>query len=126
MCKPINLSGGAQAEVFPSALVVFNFNSDADGQLSQLVSSHPGMPVTFVSTRYNRNVFSQAEGRQRSFVLSSKFVDKEDVDPEYPVMWLDEGDTIPALPGNIDVTATDRGFRVETLPPDKPYNSYFY
>lgn len=126
MCKPIPLSSGAQAEVLPSSIVVFNFASDDDGKLAQLVSANPGMPVAFLATRFNREVFSQAEGRNRTFVFNSKFVDPADVDPVYPAQFLGEGDMLPALPGNLTVTATDRGFRVDTLPPDPPFSAYFF
>lgn len=121
----IALDNGGRAVIFPSGLVVFNFADDDDGKLSQIVSSNPGMPVVFLSTKFNRDVFSQAEGRNRSFVLSSKYIDREDVDPTYPAQWLAEGDTIPDLPGNVSVTATDRGFRVEALDPDPQRTAYF-
>lgn len=127
MCTPtsIQLGKGGRVALFPSSIVVFNFNDDDDGKLSQVVSSHPGVPVLFISTVFHPSVFSQAEGRNRTFVFASKFVDREQVDPEYPAMWLAEGDFIPELPGNISLEATDRGFRVDTVPPDSKYESYF-
>lgn len=127
MCSPatIKLDKGGCAAVFPSGLVVFNFNDDVDGRLSQVVSSNPGMPVVFLSTEFHPEVFSQAEGRNRTFVLASKFIDHDAVDPEYPAQWLGEGDVIPNLPGNVSVTATDRGFRVDTLQPDPHFTAYF-
>lgn len=121
----INLDNGGRAVIFPSGLVVFNFADDDDGKLSQIVSSNPGMPVVFLSTRFNRDVFSQAEGRNRTFVMSAKYIDRNDVDPTYPAQWLSEGDTIPDVPGNVSVTATDRGFIVETLSPDPQRTAYF-
>lgn len=127
MCSPasIQLDKGGRAAIFPSGLVVFNFADDDDGRLSQVVSSHPGMPVVFLSTEFHPEVFSQAEGRNRTFVLASKFIEHDSVDPEYPAQWLSEGDTIPNLPGNVSVTATDRGFRVDTLQPDPQRTAYF-
>lgn len=123
--RSINLNGGGKAVNFPGGIVVFNFNDDDNGQLSQILSGAPGKPIVFISTEFHREMFSQAEGHNRSFILASKFISDEDVDPTYPAQWLAEGDTIPDLPGNVSVTATDRGFRVETLPPDSPQSAVF-
>lgn len=121
----ITLDGGGKAVEFPSGIIVFNFADDDDGTLSQIVSGSPGKPVVFLSTEFHREMFSQAEGHNRSFILASKFIDHDDVDPVYPAQWLAEGDTIPGVPGNVSVTATDRGFRVDTLPPDAPRSAMF-
>lgn len=123
--ETIKLDGGGKAAMFPGGLIVFNFSADDTGKLSQLVSSVPGKPVVFLSTEYHREMFSQAEGHNRTFVLSTKFIDRDDVDPVYPAMWLSEGDMLPDVPGNVQVTATDRGFRVDTLPPDPKITAVF-
>lgn len=128
MCNPKSIQiapQGGRVVVFPSALVVFNFSGDDDGRLSQVVSANPGMPVLFVSTVFCREIFSQAEGRNRTFVFASKFVDRSAVDETYPASWLGEGNFIPEVPGNLSVTATDRGFRVDALPPDPPTSVCF-
>lgn len=128
MCNPKSIQiapRGGRVVVFPSALVVFNFSGDEEGRLSQVVSTNPGMPVLFVSTVFCREVFSQAEGRNRTFVFASKFVDRGAVDETYPASWLDEGNFIPEVPGNLSVTATDCGFRVDALPPDPPTSVCF-
>ncbi len=129
MCNPVSIQIGPQGGrvvVFPSALVVFNFNGDDEGRLSQAVSANPGMPVLFISTAFCHKVFSQAEGRNRTFVFASKFVDRNDVDETYPASWLSEGNFIPELPGNLSVMATNRGFRVDALPPDPPTSVNFF
>lgn len=118
MCKITELGNGGKAAVMPSAIVVYNFESDDAGRLSQLVSAAPGVPVIFLGTKFVPAVFSQAENRNRAFVLSTGFVDKTEVDPVYPVQWLSPGNMFPMMPGNVSVTATDRGFIVETVAPD--------
>lgn len=121
----ITLGGSGRAIVFPSAILVFNFDNDDDARLSQILSAHPGMPVVFLGTKFNREVFSQAEGRNRTFVFATKFVNRDEVDPVYPAMWLSDGDILPDLPGNVSVTGTDRGFRVDTLAPDAERTAMF-
>lgn len=121
----IKLPGGGSIKLFPSGIVVYNFASDDDGRLSQTLSAHPGMPVVFLSTEFNRNVFSQAENRNRAFIFSRQAVDPATVDPVYPAQWVSDGDFIPALPGNLCVTATLTGFKVDTVPPDPPRTATF-
>lgn len=110
MNKSLNLSGKSRTELFGSAIIVFNFDGDEDGTLARLVSAHPGLPVIFLSTRFNRDVFSQAEGRNRLFIFSTAAIDPATVDPTYPAQWLSPGDLLPALPGNLTVAATPAGF----------------
>lgn len=121
----ITIGATGRAVIFPSAILVFNFDGDDEGKLSQIVSAHPGMPVIFLATKFHREVFSQAEGRNRSFIFATKYVNRDDVDPVYPAQWLSEGDVLPALPGNVSVTATDRGFRVDTIDPDPARTALF-
>lgn len=121
----IKLHGDGVARIFPGGIVVFNFDNDDDGTLSQILSSKPGMPVVFLSTEFNRNVFSQAESRNRAFIFSRDAIDPASVDPEYPVQWVSDGDYLPGLPGNLSVTATADGFRVQTLSPDPPQSATF-
>lgn len=115
----------SKIELFPSAVIVYNFTAELEAKLSQSLSAHPGEPVLFLSTVYNPEVFSQAENHNRTFVFSRKFINPAEVFPEYPAQWLSEGDFIPQLPGNLRVTATDRGFTVRTIPPDPPHISAF-
>lgn len=123
--KQIKLDGGGKAVLFPGGLVVFNFSADDTGTLSQLVSAAPGKPVVFLSTEFHKEMFSQAEGHNRTYVLNANCIDRQEVDPVYPAMWLNPGDMLPDVPGNVQVTATDRGFRVDTLPPDPRHTATF-
>lgn len=106
----INFSGDSRIEVLPTAIAVFNFDIAQEDSLAGLVSSHPGLPVIFLSTRLNRDVFSQAEGRNRVFIFSTATIDPAEVDSTYPAQWLSPGDLLPALPGNLTVAATPSGF----------------
>lgn len=114
----VALGGDGIAAVFPSGVVVFNFENDDEGKLSQLLSAAPIKPVTFLATRFTPQVFSQAETRNRTFIFSEKFIDRNGVSAEYPVQWLAEGNLIPMVPGNFQITATSTGFEVETVDPD--------
>lgn len=114
----VTLDGEGRAVVFPSGIVVFNFESDDAGRLSQILSATPVKPVTFLATKFNPQVFSQAETRNRSFIFAEKFINRADVSAEYLVQWLAEGNIIPMVPGNLQVTATADGFEVETVDPD--------
>lgn len=114
-----------RAVIFPSAILVFNFDGDDDAKLSQILSAHPGMPVIFLATKYHREVFAQAEGRNRAFIFATRYVSRDDVGPTYPAQWLSEGDIIPMLPGNVSVTGIDRGFRVDTIDPDPARTAIF-
>lgn len=115
------LHGGTTAAIFPSALVVYNFTPSAAADLASLLGTMPGTSVIFLATKFHKDMFSQATGFNRSFVLASKFIKHSAVDPQYPAQWLDEGDFIPILPGNISVEATDKGFRVTSVSPDPEF-----
>lgn len=121
----IKLNSGGKAVIFPGSLVVFNFSADDTGTLSQLISAAPGKPVLFLCTEFHKEVFSQAEGHNRTFVFNANLVERQEVDPVYPAMWLSEGDMLPEVPGHLQVTATDRGFRVDTLAPDPRHTATF-
>lgn len=121
----IKLPAGGCIKLFPSGIVVYNYADADNGRLSQVMSANPGMPVIFLSTKFNRKVFSQAEGRNRAFIFLRGAVDPESVDPVYPAQWLSAGDMLPGLPGNLSVTATDGGFRVRTTAPDPARTGYF-
>lgn len=106
-----------QIALFPSSIVVFNFTHDFADRLAQTVSAHPGMPVLFLNTIFDRSVFSQAENTLRTFIFSRDHISSDAVDSTYPAQWISGGDIIPALPGNIQVAATPTGFTVTSLPP---------
>lgn len=113
--KVTSLPGGGKAAVFPEAIVIFNFSeADADA-VAEVLTANPVKPVTFLATKFDRTVFSQGETRNRSFVFAEKFIPRTSVDSVYPVQWLAEGDLIPMLPGNIEVTATATGFTVNDV-----------
>lgn len=119
------LPGGGQVKLFPSAIAVYNFASDDDGKLSRIISANPGMPIVFLSTKFNRNVFSQAEGHNRTFIFYAGTIDRSNVDPTYPADWISDGDFLPGVPGNLSIEATDGGFRIRTLPPDPARTAFF-
>lgn len=121
------LKSGAKVQIFPSAIVVYNFSDgdDADGKLAQIVSAHPGTAVVFISTKFARSVFSQAENRNRAFIFDRSKIDPATVDPVYPAQWVSDGDMLPGLPGNLSLVATDGGFRVTSLPPDDKQTVFF-
>ena len=101
--------------VFPEAIAIFNFSeADADA-VAEVLTANPVKPVTFLATKFDRTVFSQGETRNRSFVFSEKFIPRSSGAPVYPVQWLAEGDLIPMLPGDIEVTATATGFTVNDV-----------
>ena len=109
------LPGGGKVAVFPEAIAIFNFSAaDADA-VAAILTANPVKSVTFLATKFDRAVFSQAETRNRSFVFAEKFIPRSGVDPDYPVQWLAEGDLIPMLPGDIEVTATATGFTVNNV-----------
>lgn len=110
-------SGGKLVEV-PSSIIVYNFAPGDEAVLSQALSANPGIPVLFLIKVYYKEVFSQADTHNRTFVMAAKFVNRDEVNPNYPAMWLEEGDFMPEVPGHLQVTATDRGFQVDTIPPD--------
>ena len=114
-----NMNDGGKIKIFPSAIVVFNITTEDEGQHSRILSANPGMPVLFLATKFNRNVFSQAEGHVRTFIFADGPVNPASVDPEYPAQWISAGDYLPGLPGNLSVSATgDGGFRITSLSPD--------
>lgn len=113
-----SLEHGGRISIFPSGIVVFNFAAGDEAVLAKVLSDNPGKPVVFISKKFDKTIFSQAEGRMRTFILSSKFIERKSVDPEYPAQWLDADDVIPAVPGNLSVSATDDGFLVNSLPPE--------
>lgn len=121
----VSLAHGGRISVFGPGIVVFDFMAGDEASLSQALSANPGKPVVFISKKYDKAIFSQAEGRMRTFILSSKFIDRDSVDPEYPAQWLDAGDEIPGVPGNLSISATDEGFKVESLPPDQARSAYY-
>lgn len=118
MIKTVNLPGGAQAAIFPSAIVVYNYADGGESELSQIISAHPGQAVIFVATRFDKAVFSQAENTMRTFIFLDADGLKASVDPTYPAQWVTPGDFIPALPGNISIEATPAGFIVSSIAPD--------
>ena len=121
----IPLGPGSYAMHFPSAVVIFNYpGQEADEKIARLVSGSAGQAVIFLCKSFDKNVFSQAEGRNRAFIFSTKFVDKDSVDPTYPAQWVSPGEIMPGLPGNLSLKATDQGFKVESLPPDPPMTAY--
>ncbi len=113
----IRLHGDGVARIFPGGIVVFNFDNDDDGTLSQILSSKPGMPVVFLSTEFNRNVFSQAEGRNRAFIFSRNAIDPASVDPEYPVQWVSDGDYLPRPSRQLERHGHRRRLSACTPPP---------
>lgn len=125
--ETIKLNSGAKVAIFPSAIVVYNFCSgdDADGKLAQILSAHPGETVLFISTKYDREVFDQAETRNRTFILSRSTIDPATVDPELPAQWVSIGNMLPGLPGNLELETSDAGFRVTSLPPDPRHTILF-
>lgn len=118
MITIVNLTGGAKAAIFPSAIVVYNYAEGGDAELSQIVSAHPGQAVVFVSTKFDPSVFSQAENTTRTFIFLRSDGLAAKVDPTYPAQWVSPGDFIPALPGNVCVEASDTGFTVSSVAPD--------
>ncbi len=125
--ETIKLNSGAKVALFPGAIVVYNFSSgdDADGKLSQILSANPGKAVLFISTKYDREIFDQAETRNRTFILSRSTIDPATVDPELPAQWISVGNMLPGLPGNLQLEASDAGFRVTSLPPDRCHTILF-
>lgn len=113
--KVTSLPGGGKVAVFPEAIVIFNFSEPDADAVAEVLTANPVKPVTFLSTKFDRTVFSQGETRNRSFVFAEKFIPRSSVAPVYPVQWLAEGDLIPMLPGDIEVTATATGFTVNDV-----------
>ncbi len=111
----LQLLDGGRAVILPDVIVVYNFVRDDDGILGQLFSANPGKPSVFLSTVWQEEVFGQAANTNRSFVFHRSFVDQAEADPQMPAQWLSAGHLMPALPGNISVTATATGFEVATL-----------
>lgn len=112
------LKNGTQVVNFPGAIVVYNFRKGDDPELSQIVSAHPCEATVFVTSQYDRTVFSQAENTVRTFIFLRGVVDDSAVDPTYPAQWVSPGDFIPAVPGNVSIEATPTGFTVTSLSPD--------
>ena len=108
--KTIRLAGGGTIAVFPSEVEVFNFTAADADTLAQVLTENPVVPVTFLATKFDRSVFSQAETRNRSFIFAEQFIPRSAVDEVYPVQWLAEGDIIPQTPGGIEIVATPSGF----------------
>lgn len=107
------LPGGGKAVVFPSEVVVFNFTEGDADKLGEVLVANPVNPVTFLATKFDRTVFSQAETRNRTFIFAEKFIPRDSVDPDYPVQWLAEGSIIPMDAGGLEITATAEGFTVD-------------
>ena len=113
--QEIKLPGGGKAVVFPEEVVVYNFTEADAPVLGNLLASHSVVPVTFLATKFDPAVFSQAETRNRSFIFAEKFISRADVSPEYPVQWLAEGNIIPMDAGGLEVLATPSGFQVSNV-----------
>lgn len=98
------LGPGSYAVTAPSVILVFDFHDEQEGPLSQLLSAHPGMPVVFVcSGHFTRTIFSLAENRNRTFVLSTD-IPATEVPEGSPVQWLKPGLLIPDMPGDVIVS----------------------
>lgn len=121
----IRLNVDAEVRIFPDAIVVYNFTDGADSELAQVLSAHPGVPVVFISTKFSRSVFNQAETRNRAFIFDRATIDPATVNPEYPAHWVSDGDFLPGLPGNLCIEAVDGGFRVTSLPPSPQHTAFF-
>ena len=113
--QELTLPGGGKAVVFPEEVVVFNFTKDDASVLGDFLATHSVVPVTFIATRFDPAVFSQAETRNRSFIFAEKFISRTDVSPEYPVQWLAEGNIIPMDAGGLEVIATSSGFQIQSV-----------
>ncbi len=113
--KEFTLPGGGKAVVFPEEVVVFNFSEGDEVALGKLLTEYTVVPVTFLATKFDPEVFSQAETRNRSFIFAEKFIPRSSVSPEYPVQWLADGDIIPMDAGGLEVVATSTSFQVKDV-----------
>lgn len=111
--ETIQLGARSYAVVLPGVILAFDPGDDADFKLSRQISSHPGMPVVILCTKYDPAVFSQAETTNRTFVFSAADIPVAEVPAGAPVSWVSPGDLLPALPGDVSVTAVGSGFMVE-------------
>ncbi len=113
--QEITLPGGGKAVVFPEEVVVFNFSEADAAVLGNFLAVHTVVPVTFLATKFDPSVFSQAETRNRSFIFAEKFIPRASVNTEYPVQWLAEGNLIPMDAGGLEVLATHSGFQINQI-----------
>ena len=113
--QELKLPGGGKAVVFPEEVVVYNFTEGDSSALGDFLATHSVVPVTFLATKFDPAVFSQAETRNRSFIFAEKFISRADVNPEYPVQWLAEGNLFPMDAGGLEVLATPTGFQVQSV-----------
>ena len=113
--QEITLPGGGKAVVFLEEVVVFNFTDGDASVLGDFLAAHSVVPVTFLATKFDPAVFSQAETRNRSFIFAEKFISRTNVSPEYPVQWLAEGNIIPMDAGGLEVIATPTGFQISNV-----------
>jgi len=105
------------AVVMPGAILVFDYYRDPSRALSALLMNHPDLPVTFFVSHshhdhFNPAIFSLAETRQRTFILSDDIKGSTMMPDGNFVSWVSPGSILPDLPGGITVTAfgsTDRG-----------------
>ncbi|MDE7388889.1 MAG: hypothetical protein K2M97_06535 [Muribaculaceae bacterium] len=108
----------AYAVALPGVILAFDPAGDPLHQLSALISANPGVPVVVLCTRYDSQVFSQAETTDRTFVFSAADISRTDVPEGASVSWVSPGDILPVLPGDVSVTALGSGFLVEKLGTD--------
>lgn len=113
--ETVKLGERSFAVVLPGVILAFDPGNDPDFRLSGQISAHPGMPVVILCTKFDPSVFSQAETTNRTFVLSAADVPAADVPQGYPISWVSPGDILPALPGDVSVTAVGSGFMVEKM-----------
>ena len=111
------------AIALPGAILVFDYYRDPQRALADVLMSHPDLPVIFLVSHhhqdhFNPDIFSLAETRQRTYILSDDISCAAMPDGN-PVSRISPGGILPDLPGGITVTAfgsTDEGvsFLVES------------
>lgn len=105
------------AVAMPGAILVFDYYRDPARALPALLMKHPDLPVTFFVSHghpdhFNPEIFSLAETRQRTFILSDDIKGSTTMPDGNFVSWVSPGSILPDLPGGITATvfgSTDRG-----------------
>lgn len=95
------------------AIMVFDYTTDPTQSLPRILMGHSGLPVTFLisgpgKVPFPTAIFGMAETRVRTFIVSTTIA-RAAIDPELPVSWMEPGNVMPGVPGDISVASIDNG-----------------
>lgn len=97
-------------------ILVFDYYRDPSESLTRILRNSPDKPVVFMVSHHHEDhfnpvIFNMAQNHKRVYVLSND-IKGNPLNDKLPIAWIEAGDTLTDLPGDMSVRAfgsTDAG-----------------